>query len=117
MHEYRHAHPKAGLTLNNLYLAAGLDYYLKQTHVFSAYDTETPTPAYALLNLSTGTDIQMRGKKIAELYVTAHNILDKAYQNHLSRLKYTDDNVVTGRCGVYNMGRNITFKIEVPFRL
>ena len=116
-HEYRHSHPKAGLSLNNLYLAAGLDYYLKQNHVFSAYDTETPTPDYGLLNLSTGTDIQMGGKKVAELYVTAHNLLDKAYQNHLSRLKYTDDNVVTGRQGVYNMGRNITFKIVVPFRL
>ena len=81
--------------------------------MFSAYDTETPTPDYGLLNLSAGTDIQMGGKKVAELYVTAHNLLDKAYQNHLSRLKYADVNVATGRRGVYNMGRNITFKVVI----
>lgn len=100
--------------LNNLYIAAGLDCYLKQTHIYSADDTETATPAYALLSLSAGTDVQIRGKKVAELYVTADNLLDKAYQNHLSRLKYADENVVTGRRGIYNMGRNITFKVVVP---
>ena len=103
--------------LNNFYIAAGLDYYLKQTHIYSADNTETPTPAYALLSLSAGTDIQLRGKKVAELYITADNLLNKAYQNHLSRLKYADGNVVTGRRGVYNMGRNVTFKLVVPINL
>jgi iron complex outermembrane receptor protein len=117
MHEYRHAHPKSGVALNNLYIAAGLDCYLKQTHIYRADDTETETPGYALLSLSAGTDIQWRGKKLAELYVTADNLLNKAYQNHLSRLKYTDENVVTGRRGIYNMGRNITFKVVVPIAL
>ena len=117
MHEYRHAHPKSGVALNNLYIAASLDSYLKQTHIYRADDTETETPGYALLNLSAGTDIQFNGKKLAELYVTADNLLNKAYQNHLSRLKYTDENVVTGRLGIYNMGRNITFKVVVPITL
>lgn len=103
--------------LNNLYIAAGLDCYLKQSHIYSADDTETVTPGYALLNLSAGTDIQVKGKKIAELYITADNLLNKAYQNHLSRLKYADENVVTGRRGVYNMGRNITFKLVVPISM
>lgn len=78
---------------------------------------ETVTPRYALLSLSAGTDVQIRGKKIAELYITADNLLNKAYQNHLSRLKYADENTVTGRRGVYNMGRNITFKVVVPIEL
>ena len=117
MHEYRHAHPKSGVALNNLYIAASLDSYLKQTHIYRADDTETETPRYALLNLSAGTDIQFNGKKLAELYVTADNLLNKAYQNHLSRLKYADENVVTGRRGIYNMGRNITFKVVVPITL
>ena len=117
MHEYRHAHPKSGVALNNLYIAASLDSYLKQTHIYRADDTETETPGYALLNLSAGTDIQFNGKKLAELYVTADNLLNKAYQNHLSRLKYADENVVTGRRGIYNMGRNITFKVVVPITL
>ena len=107
----------SGLSFNNLYVAAGLDCYLKQSHIYSADDTETVTPGYALLNLSAGTDIQIKGKKIAELYVTADNLLNKAYQNHLSRLKYADENVVTGRRGVYNMGRNITFKVVIPIEL
>ena len=98
---------------NNLYIAVGLDCYLKQTHIYCADDTETETPGYALLSLSAGTDIQVKGKKIAEFYITADNLLNKAYQNHLSRLKYTDVNVVTGCRGVYNMGRNITFKVVI----
>ena len=105
------------LLFNNLYVAAGLDCYLKQTHIYSADDTETATPGYALLSLSAGTDIQVKGKKIAAFYITADNLLNKAYQNHLSRLKYADENVITGRRGVYNMGRNITFKIAVPIVL
>ena len=102
---------------NNLYVAAGLDCYLKQTHIHSADDTETATPAYALVSLSAGTDIQVKGRKVAELYVTADNLLNRAYQNHLNRLKYADENVVTGRRGIYNMGRNITFKVVVPIVL
>ncbi|MBR2206208.1 MAG: TonB-dependent receptor [Prevotella sp.] len=99
--------------LNNLYIALGLDCFLRQTHIYRADETETETPGYALLSLSAGTDIQVKGKKIAEFYVTADNLLDKAYQSHLSRLKYADVNVVTGRRGVYNMGRNITFKVVI----
>ena len=110
-------HPFHRSLLNNLYIAAGLDCYLKQTHIYSADDTETATPAYALLSLSAGTDLQINGKKVAELFITADNLLNRAYQNHLSRLKYADDNIVTGRRGVYNMGRNITFKIVVPISL
>ena len=102
---------------NNLYVAAGLDCYLKQTHIYSADDTETKTPGYALLSLSAGSDIQVKGRKVAELYITADNLLDKSYQNHLSRLKYADVNAATGRRGVFNMGRNITFKIVVPLFL
>ncbi len=31
----------------------------------------------------------------------------------MNRLKYADENVLTGRRGVYNMGRNITFKVVI----
>ena len=111
------SHVASGLSFNNLYVAAGLDCYLKQTHIYSADDTETATPAYALFSLSAGTDLQINGKKVAELYITADNLFNRAYQNHLSRLKYADKNSMTGRRGVYNMGRNITFKIVVPISL
>ena len=117
LHSSRFRIRNSQLGFNNLYVAARLDYNLKQTHIYRADNTETETPAYALLNLSAGTDIQVKGKKIVELYITADNILNKAYQNHLSRLKYADVNILTGRRGVYNMGRNITFKIVVPINI
>lgn len=102
---------------NNLYIAAGLDCYLRQSHIYRQDETETETPAYMLLSFSAGTDVQWKGKKFAELYITADNVLNTAYQNHLSRLKYADVNNVTGRRGVYNMGRNVTFKLVVPLSL
>ena len=99
---------------NNAYLAARMDWYLEQNHYYAAYDTETATPSYLLLGLSAGTDILIKGKKVAELTLIVDNLLDVCYQDHLSRLKYADWNVVTGRRGVFNMGRNIVFKLTVP---
>ena len=101
-------------TLNNAYVAIGLEHNLAQNHYYKVDDTETRTPAYTLLSLSVGTDLNIHKKKIAELYVTAENLLNTAYQNHLSRLKYCDVNNATGRQGVFNMGRNIVFKVVVP---
>ena len=112
-----HTHHSKGLSADNLYVAAGLECYLAQHHIYSADDTETPTPSYTLVNLSAGTDLTWNGHKFAELYVTADNLLNRAYQNHLSRLKYSDINRVTGRQGVYNMGRNVTFKLVIPITL
>ena len=117
-HQHRadHHHFTSPLRLNNIYMAARLECHLRQDHVYSADNTETPTPSYTLLNLSAGTDVLGAHKKIAELYIAANNLLNRAYQSHLSRLKYADANTVTGRQGVYNMGRNITFKVVVPIK-
>ena len=101
-------------TLNNAYVALGLEHNLAQNHYYKVDDTETRTPAYTLLSLSVGTDLNIHKKKVAELYVTAENLLNTAYQNHLSRLKYCNVNNATGRQGVFNMGRNIVFKLVVP---
>ena len=103
-----------GKWLNNAYVALGLECYLRQNHYYKADQTETATPSYTLMNLSAGTDLMIRKKKVAELYVTADNLFNRAYQSHLSRLKYTDVNVATGRMGVYNMGRNVVMKVVVP---
>ena len=103
-----------GRVLNNAYVAAGLECFLRQNHYYCQDDTETATPSYTLVNLSAGTDLLIGGKKVAELYVTAENLFNRAYQSHLSRLKYTDINAATGRMGVYNMGRNVVFKVVVP---
>lgn len=102
---------------NNAYVALDLECNLAQNHYYKVDDTETRTPSYTLLSLSAGTDLNIHKKKVAELYVTADNLLDCAYQNHLSRLKYCDINNATGRQGVYNMGRNIVFKVIIPIEL
>jgi len=106
-----------GRVFNNAYMSVGLDCFLAQDHYFQAYDTETRTPSYTLFNASAGTDLYLKGRKWAEIYLTAQNIFNRAYQSHLSRLKYADVNVLTGHQGVYNPGRNIVLKVIVPFTL
>ncbi len=105
---------KAGNFFRNTYFEVSLERYFARKKVFMAYDTETQTPAYTLINVGVGTDIAKRGKTICSVYLNATNIADIAYQSHLSRLKYTDINMATGRTGVFNMGRNIGIKIIVP---
>ena len=97
--------------LNNTFASVGLECYLKQNHVHTANDTETATPSYTLLNMTLGTDICLHGRRLCSLFLTGTNLLDRAYQSHLSRLKYA------GGPGVCNMGRNIGIKLQVPIRL
>ncbi len=103
-----------GRVLNNAFVSLGVDYNFKQDHYYRADDTETATPAYCLLNAAIGTDIMFKGHSVACLSIMGTNLTNKAYQSHLSRLKYADVNPVTGRQGVLNMGRNIIFKLTVP---
>lgn len=53
-----------------------------------------------------GTDIVIKGKTRLSLYIIGSNLTDQAYMPHLSRLKYI---------GIANMGRNISFKLVVPW--
>jgi iron complex outermembrane receptor protein len=105
---------KAGNVLHNLYIKAEMDYAATQNSVFTAYNTETPTQGYTLLNTGLGTDIMNGSNKLFSIYLALNNITNVAYQNHLSRLKYTATNLVTGRNGVFNMGRNFSVKVNVP---
>jgi iron complex outermembrane receptor protein len=106
-----------GETLNNTYIKMGLECNLRQNHFYGLDNTETATPSYTLLNASMGTDIKCRGKKILSVYLTGDNLTNRAYQNHLSRLKYAGINPVTGRQGVFNMGRNFGIKVVAPINL
>ncbi len=100
--------------LKNSYLQIQLENYFTQNHIYSAYETETATPGYSLLNFGAGTDITARDKVMCSIYLSVNNITDVAYQNHLSRLKYGEENYATGRSGVYNMGRNVSLKLNIP---
>ena len=91
-----------------------MDKVSNQNNIFFAYNTETATQGYTLFNIGAGTDVFGKKNKLASIYLSLNNIADVAYQNHLSRLKYTAENVATGRTGVFNMGRNFSCKILIP---
>src|SRR5690606_1010299 len=113
--ELRADFKKEGSSWQNLYFRLGLDHTFAQENVFSAFETETPSVGYTLVHAGAGTDIHGKnGVKLFSLSVAASNLLDVAYQSHLSRLKYAPENPATGRVGVYNMGRNISMRLVVP---
>ncbi len=103
-----------GKTFRNLSLSVEVDRTFDQDHAFTAYNTETPTPGYTLLNAGLGVDVVSKNKSLFSVYLQGNNIGDVAYQSHLNRLKYTAENPVTGRMGVFNMGRNFSVKVNVP---
>ena len=96
------------------FLAFGLEYNFKQKHFYAVDDTETLTHSYPLFNLSAGMDLHVFGHNCIELTLSCQNLLDRVYQPHLSRLKYTDINPVTGRQGISAMGRNFCIKVSIP---
>lgn len=98
----------------NSYFKVGMDYCFSQNNIYSAYKTETSTPAYMLLNIGLGSDVQHKGQTLLSCFLSLDNVLNTSYQSHLSRLKYMPENRATGRTGVYNMGRNISFKVLIP---
>ncbi|MEI2710619.1 MAG: TonB-dependent receptor [Chitinophagaceae bacterium] len=113
--ELRADFKQLGKHLSNTYFKIEMDKVSTQNNIFSTYNTETITNGYTLLNIGAGTNFKVKSKKIFSIYLALNNATNVAYQNHLSRLKYTAENVVTNRMGVFNMGRNFSAKIIVPF--
>ncbi len=106
--------------IGSFYFKIGMEYYAKQDRVYSADNTETPTPGYILYNAGIGADItNSKGKVLVSINILGNNITDVAYQSHMSRLKYFEEypDNHSGRSGIYNMGRNISFKLTVPIVL
>lgn len=92
----------------------GVNYTATQNRVYTSENTETATTGYTLINLGIGSGLKnKKGKTIFNFYVLGNNIFDVAYQDHLSRLKYFEQYSASpnGKLGIYNMGRNISFKI------
>jgi iron complex outermembrane receptor protein len=105
---------KKSKAIRNSFINMQLDNVFAQEHPFVGYNTETRTPAYTLLNVGYSTQIQHRNKTLFSLSLVGQNITDVAYQHHLNRLKYGPMNEATGRMGVFNMGRNFSFKVNIP---
>ena len=100
----------------NAYLNFQVDYYFEQNKIYPVNETETATSDYLLMNIGAGTDFVKKGKTVLSIYLSLNNLMDIAYQNHLSRLKYAPENYATGRSGVYDMGRNFSIKAIIPIR-
>ena len=95
-----------GQLFNNSFLSLNVDWTLRQDRFYGKDATETATPGYVLIGASAGTDVVIRGKKRMSLYLIGTNLTDAVYVPHLSRLK---------DIGIYNMGRNVALKLEIPF--
>lgn len=100
----------------------GIELAAAQNEYFGRNDTETHTPGYTLFNLGVQAQIKYSDKmEPLTFMVKAENLFNRAYQDHLNRLKYMDtyrDEGVEspdGRYGIYDMGRNVTFKLMIPF--
>ena len=114
--ELRYELQKKSNSFKNTYVSLQFDNVAKQNNPFTGFNTETETPGYTLINIGAGTQFTHKGKQICSISFVVQNATDVAYQNHLSRLKYTAENILTGRTGVFNMGRNYSFKINVPLQ-
>ncbi len=105
---------KKGKIIRNVFIKMELDNNFSQDKPFTGYNTETATRGYSLINAGIGGELKSKKRTIVSVFIGANNIADVAYQNHLSRLKYAPVNRVTGRTGVFNMGRNFSVKLNVP---
>lgn len=113
--ELRGDFKKINKTIRNGFVFVEGAYTFDQNRYYAAFGTETPTPGYFLMTAGFGGSFfSPRGQEICKLYVIADNLLDRAYQSHLSRLKYAPENPATARTGVFNMGRNVSVKVLVP---
>jgi len=115
--------------LSSLYPRAGLEYNAAQNRFFSLYQTETYTTSYDLVNLSLEASFRCPPKRTGgsssdgqiirslTFQFSVNNLFDQAYQSNLSRLKYFEyyTSSPNGHLGIYNMGRNICFKVIAGF--
>ncbi|HEX8330442.1 MAG TPA: TonB-dependent receptor [Hymenobacter sp.] len=106
---------RQGKRITNPYARVQLEHTFAQNRFFSAFDTETATPGYTLINAGLGSDLaNAQGQTLFSVFITANNLFDVGYQSHLSRLKYADFNAANGRRGVFNQGRNVSVRLVVP---
>jgi len=109
--------------LKGTYFKFGLQHDWAQNNIYSALYTEVTSAAYTLFNAGAGTNFvnPKTGRTICSLYINCTNLTNVAYADHLNLAQYFlayNGNVTTvtkQSQGVYNMGRNISFKLIIPF--
>lgn len=112
--EIKATRKKWGKTFTNTTFQFSIDHYFAQNRFAENY--ETATSAYSLLNVGVHATLNLFKKNdFLFLAIQVDNLLDTAFQNHLSRLKYAPENPATGRVGVFNMGRSFNVKVVINF--
>ncbi|GAA3949792.1 TonB-dependent receptor [Pedobacter ginsengiterrae] len=105
-------------TFDKPYIKFDAVFSADQNRFYALDDTESFTAGYGLLNAGLGSGIRSKsGKTILDIFIQCDNIFNTAYQSNLNRLKYFEyyNSSPNGRSGIYNMGRNISFKAIIPF--
>jgi len=117
--------------LTNTFFKFGLEHDWAQNDIYSAQYTELPSYAYTLFNAGFGTNfISKKNKRtVCSLFINCTNLTNIAYIDHTSRTQYfwayngANDPTNFGKTpavvtrqseGIYNMGRNIGFKMIIP---
>jgi iron complex outermembrane receptor protein len=115
---------KPNSILKRTYFEIGLEHDWAQNDIYSELHTELPSYNYTLFNAGIGTNfVSPKTKRVlCSLYINCTNLMNIAYVDHLSHTQYFwasnggSPNVVTKQSeGIYDMGRNIGFKLVVPF--
>jgi iron complex outermembrane recepter protein len=108
--------------LSQTFFKIGLQHDWAQNNIYSALYTEVPSAAYTLFNAGAGTNFcnSKTGRVICSLFVNCTNLTNVAYADHLNLAQYfnaVNGNSVTvtnQKQGIYNMGRNFSFKLVFP---
>jgi iron complex outermembrane receptor protein len=84
------------------YFSIGMENVFKQNKIDKEFETQTS--GYTLIDASAGTTFKLK-KQPVRIYISANNLFDKAYVDHLNRLKYV---------GFFNQGRSVSFGLQLP---
>ncbi len=96
------------LTINDLSVFSKVNFSVGAIYAFSKDNParfESKTDDYFIMEASLACTLPVSKQNI-ELSINAHNLLNAKYFDHLSTLK---------PLAFYNMGRNFSFSIKVPF--
>jgi iron complex outermembrane receptor protein len=121
---------KVGGSIRHAYLKAGVLDCFEQKDIYEQYAiynglntaltpfeyqaSTTATKGYVLFSVGAGGDIVSHGRTTCSVYLVCSNLFNTPYMDYMSRFKYYPVNYSTDRVGVFNMGRNISFKVVVP---
>ena len=108
--------------LRRTYIEFGQAKYWAQNNIYSALYSEIPSLAYTLFNAGVGTNFvnPTTGRVICSLYINCTNLFNIGYADHLNLAQYflayngSPVTVTQQSQGIYNMGRNVSFKLLFP---